>query len=107
MASTEERLNEIEQRLHNLTHWVVYWDGDIINRKNSQKGLYKYCNLGFAKRTDIKYLPTEYESAHEASEAALELNNKNDVSDEKKETSPTERRENDQRGETGSQTNDS
>ena len=60
MPTLEERVTALEERLHDYTTWVVFWDG---NR-------YTYSNIGYCKAYGIDYLPTEYPSAALARQAA-------------------------------------
>ena len=60
MPTLEERVTALEERMNNLTKWVVYFDGNK----------YQYCNLGYAKRYSISYEPTSYDCAEDARHAA-------------------------------------
>lgn len=64
MAQIDDRVDELERRLNNLSQWVVYWNGEK----------YCYCNLGYARKYDI-YYDSVYECAYDAREAANALNN--------------------------------
>lgn len=64
MAQIDDRVFALEQRMDNLTKWVVYWNGEK----------YCYCNLEYARKNDIYYDST-YECAYDAREAANALNN--------------------------------
>lgn len=64
MPTLEERVTALEQKVENLSTWVIYWDGDK----------YRYCNLGHAKRYSINYDPTMYSCANDARMETLRLN---------------------------------
>lgn len=64
MSQIDDRVTALEQKLENLSKWVIYWDGDK----------YQYCNLGHAKRYSINYDPTKYDCAHDARMETLRLN---------------------------------
>ena len=62
----DTRLSRLETAFHDYVTMVVYYD--------SNENKYRYANIGYCKYYNIPYLPTEYNSAAQAIQAAKNLN---------------------------------